>query len=302
MKTLISSSLQPSSRPTYHRAWKLFELFHHSVFQSARFNFPICPGTLALFIAHLFNQNYAPSTVNTYVSAIGYSHKLYGVPDPTKVFYIIQMLKGYGKLGHRLDVRLPITLHILHKIVEIAGEVLPNSYDASLFRAMCALAFFGFLRIGEITLSKHNLPMPLQINQLAKQINAKGQITHLTLTISHYKHSYNQRPFSIDILPQQVHCPVQLVSHYLSLRGSLPGALFLDQTGHTVTRNHFSNFLALTIKHCGLDPARYKGHSFRIGAASYAAKHGMSDAQIRILGRWKSNAFLKYIRISNFST
>jgi hypothetical protein len=240
--------------------------------------------------------------VNTYVSAIGYSHKLYGVPDPTKVFYIIQMLKGYGKLGHRLDVRLPITLHILHKIVEIAGEVLPNSYDASLFRAMCALAFFGFLRIGEITLSKHNLPMPLQINQLAKQINAKGQITHLTLTISHYKHSYNQRPFSIDILPQQVHCPVQLVSHYLSLRGSLPGALFLDQTGHTVTRNHFSNFLALTIKHCGLDPARYKGHSFRIGAASYAAKHGMSDAQIRILGRWKSNAFLKYIRISNFST
>jgi hypothetical protein len=32
MTVLITSSLQPSSKPTYHRAWKLFELFHHSVF------------------------------------------------------------------------------------------------------------------------------------------------------------------------------------------------------------------------------------------------------------------------------
>ena len=47
---------------------------------------------------------------------------------------------------------------------------------------------------------------------------------------------------------------------------------------------------------CGLDPSRYKGHSFRIGAASYAADRGFSDAQIRMLGRWKSNAFLCYIR------
>ena len=39
-------------------------------------------------------RNYAPSTVNTYVSALGYSHKLSGLPDPTRVFYIIQMLKG----------------------------------------------------------------------------------------------------------------------------------------------------------------------------------------------------------------
>jgi hypothetical protein len=162
----------------------------------------ICPGTLALFIAYLFNQNYAPLTVNNNVSALGYSHRLYGVPDPTKNVYIIQMLKGYGKLGHRLDVRLPITLHILHTLIGVTGVVLPTSYEVSLFRAMCVLAFFGFLRIGEITLSKPSLPMPLQINQLSEQFSTKGQITHLTLTFYQYKHSYNQRPFSIDILPQ----------------------------------------------------------------------------------------------------
>ena len=69
---LIASSLQPSFVPTYQRAWKLFELFYHNVFTSAKFNFPIGHSVLALFIAYLFNQHYAPSTVNTYVSALGY--------------------------------------------------------------------------------------------------------------------------------------------------------------------------------------------------------------------------------------
>jgi hypothetical protein len=70
---------------------------------------PIFPATLALFIAYLFDRNYALSTVSTYVSAIGYSHKLSGLADPTRVFYIIQLLKGYAKNGARLDSRLPIT-------------------------------------------------------------------------------------------------------------------------------------------------------------------------------------------------
>ena len=51
-----------------------------------------------------------PSMVTTYVSALGYSHKLSGFPDPSRAFFIMQMLKGYSRLGARLDSRLPITL------------------------------------------------------------------------------------------------------------------------------------------------------------------------------------------------
>lgn len=49
----------------------------------------------------MFDSRYAPSTVNTYVSAMGYSHKLMAFPDPTKVFFVSQMIKGYGKIGFR---------------------------------------------------------------------------------------------------------------------------------------------------------------------------------------------------------
>ena len=55
---------------------------------------------------------------NTYVSAPGYFRRLAGLRDPTKTFYISEMLKGYGKIGYKLDSRLPITLPILVRIMK----------------------------------------------------------------------------------------------------------------------------------------------------------------------------------------
>ena len=43
----------------------------------------------------------------------------------------------------------------------------------------------------------------------------------------------------------------------------------------------------------GIDCTQYSGHSFRIGAASAAAEAG---SFIQTLGRWKSQAFISYIR------
>ena len=77
---------------------------------------------------------------------------------------------------------------------------------------------------------------------------------------------------------------------YLLLRGQA-GPLFIFANGSPVTRTVFPDMLTVVFKYCGYDPSRYKGQNFRIGAASYAADAGMSDPQIRALGRWKSNAF-----------
>ena len=154
---------------------------------------PIFPATLALFIADLFGRNYASSTVNTYVSALGYFHCLAGHCDPTKTFYIIEMLKGYGTLCHKLDSRLPITLPILVCMMQASNDVCVSQYQSYMFKAMCSMAFFAFLRIGEITVSKRdsfsgNL---LQLGQVSKQCGQNGEVVSLVITFKNYKHNYN---------------------------------------------------------------------------------------------------------------
>lgn len=154
---LLRSSLQPSSIPTYKRVWKLFQKFFFSFFLHACCPIPISPTILALFIAYMFNSHYAPSTVNTYVSAIGYSHKLFFFLDPTKVFYISQMLRGYGKIGFRLDSRLPITLPIFHCLIDTASQLPGSHYQICRFQAMCSLAFFCFSKDRRNNFSKTEL-------------------------------------------------------------------------------------------------------------------------------------------------
>ena len=50
------------------------------------------------------------------------------------------------------------------------------------------------------------------------------------------------------------------------------------------------------LQEAGLNANHYNTHSFRIGAATSAQDSGISDANIQMLGRWKSDAYKLYIR------
>ena len=139
----------------------------------------------------MFQRNYASSTANTYVSALGYYHRLVVVPDPTKVFWVLEMLKGYGKLALRLDTRMPITLSILRIVLQQTSTVCANEYRAYLFKAMCTTAFFGFLRVGEITCCLRSTTV-LQLNQIVKLVDSSGTIVGLKIMFFDFKHSYNR--------------------------------------------------------------------------------------------------------------
>ena len=152
---------------------------------------------------------------------------------------------------------------------------------------MCAMAYFAFLRIGEITVPKRdsvngNL---LQLDQVSRRQSGKGNVVSLISTFTSYKHNYNQNPFSLILTRQPTACPVQSLSDYVSVLGTVNGLLFINQDGSPVLRSEFSKMLSSVIQLCNLDPNRYKGHSFRIGAATYADEQGLPDTKIRQLGR-----------------
>lgn len=93
-------------------------------------------------------------------------------------------------------------------------------------------------------------------------------------------------------------CPVQATKTYLSKFSHKKGPLFQFKSGSTLSYYFVANMLSHTLTLCGLDSNHYKGHSFRIGAATDAAARSLSDATILKLGRWKSNAFQRYIRFN----
>ena len=78
---LMTSSLHTLPRLTNQQAWNKFHnLFHHVVFNNtANFALPIAPTTLAIFLLLTCSIRTMrhPLHVNTYISAIGYSHKLF---------------------------------------------------------------------------------------------------------------------------------------------------------------------------------------------------------------------------------
>ena len=49
----------------------------------------------------------------------------------------------------------------------------------------------------------------------------------------------------------------------------------------------------------GVDEGNYCGHSFRIGAATTAAKRGVEDSVIKTLGRWESTAYFQFAFLGN---
>ena len=91
-------------------------------------------------------------------------------------------------------------------------------------------------------------------------------------------------------------CPVLALIPYLARRGSQPGPLFVTSDHWYLTRTLFSQKLDALLGQLQIDTQQYNTHSFRIGAATTAAQAHISDAHIKMLGRWRSDAYQRYIR------
>ena len=131
--------------------------------------------------------------------------------------------------------------------------------------------FLRFLRVGELTFCQRS-PDALQPNQVVQLVESSGHITGLKITFTNFKHSYNQnKNISITLSCRSNICPVQALLDYLALRGLENGPLFRTQDGQAVSRKLFTDHLAILFRACGLDSTRFEGHSFRIGAATFAA-------------------------------
>ena len=91
--------------------------------------------------------------------------------------------------------------------------------------------------------------------------------------------------------------PVKALLNYLQVRGMEPGPLFHHNDGRVLLKPIFIRWVQQALAKLGYDQKEFTGHSFRVGAATTAAKMGIQDSLIKALGRWESSAYLLYIHI-----
>ena len=63
-------------------------------------------------------------------------------------------------------------------------------------------------------------------------------------------------------------------------------------------RKRFVNEVRRALAAAGIDSSKYVGHSFRIGAASTAARYSLQDSLIKTLSHWESFAYTLYVQTS----
>jgi hypothetical protein len=164
--------------------------------------------------------------------------------------------------------------------------------------AAMTLAFFGFLRIGEITCnSAFNETQHLMVRDISLLPKSAPQYMLVKIKAS------KTDPFrqGQTILVGKSHskiCPVSAMLAYLAEKDPNPkrGPIFTYQNGSFLTREKLTSETRLLLSMGGLNSTEYAGHSFRIGAATSAAAANLPPWLIKVLGRWSSDCFERYIK------
>ena len=247
----------------------------------------------------------AYSTIKVYLSAVRSLHVTAGMHQTfcsqltPRVQQVVRGIRKVQALEKPTQLRLPVTIDIMLKIKAVLSRN-PHKYHNIMMWAVCCIAFFGFLRCSEFTVPNHDSYDPdanLSYDDVA--VDNRTCPTLLTLKLKQSKTDPFRAGVTLTLgkTDKEV-CPVTALMPYLAIRGPQKGPLFITETHNYLTQPIFRSLLKELLQQAGLHTEQYNTHSFRIGAATTAKSVGISDYHIKVLGRWQSDAYQRYIRTS----
>ena len=249
--------------------------------------------TLCRFVAYLDSEGLRAQSISGYLSAVRQLSIEAGLsPLSREVCPQLQyILRGVGRsqAAQRTPLRLPITPSILLALKSAWESGIVDVPIARLLWAMSVTAFFGCFRIGELMVQNPASPPAIRVSDVSfEQSPALLRFSKTDPGGSGVSVVLGATGGAL--------CPVQALANYLAVRSGSPGPLFIWPDGRPVSREGFVALVRAALSSSGMDPVRYSGHSFRIGAATAAAQARVPSHLIKAMGRWGSDAYMMYIR------
>ena len=299
--SLLEQGIAKSTAPTY-------SIGQHHYLQFCQLTnslpVPASEWQLMKFAEYLSQKGLKWQSIKTYLAGTRHYLMLRDLTSPfvdERLPRLQLLLKGIKRQSASCSIirpRLPISPSMLDKCFQVLAQEASNPDHIMLWAAM-NLCFFGFLRSGEIccpSTSTFDPTWHLCVSDVAVDSISNTRMIYVTIKASKTDPFRLGVTISVGRTDNRV-CPVKALLPYLALRGSQMGPLFIFTSGQFLTRSRFVAEVRAILQKAGFDQSKYAGHSFRIGAATTAAKAGIQDNIIQTLGRWKSSAYQAYIRL-----
>ena len=292
-----------STKKNYYNIWKIFNKFNVKL--------DVKPDTweerLVLFMGFLIENKCRSSTINSYISGIKAILLQNNIKISEDRFLLSSLTRACKIKNDIMKTRLPISSNLIASVIRKIYDIYDTQpYLACMYHALFTSAYFGMLRIGEVTKSEHVIKAKdvliatnkdkLMFILWSSKTHGKHQKPQIIKLSRHKAENCDTKgiPGYVDII-----CPYQAIHNYLKLRPDCKRKneqFFVFSDGSPVKPENARAILNTCLKKIGLDQKLYSFHGIRGGRANELLQLGVSVETIKKLGCWKSNAIYVYLR------
>jgi integrase len=227
------------------------------------------------------------SSLGRRVAAIGYVHKLAGLPIPTDDERVKAVMAGIRRMkGAAPEKKTPATGDMVVAMVQTTGD---DDLKGLRDRALLLLGFAGAFRRSEL--------VALDVADLQEVLDG------FRIFIRHSKTDQESAGATIAIIRGARSCPVEAVKAWLAASGITEGPIFrpVGKGGKVSPARLSADAVAVVVKdaaeRAGFNPAVFSGLSLRSGFLTSAAKRGATIFKMMDVSRHKSMDTLSgYVR------
>ena len=264
-------------------------------------------------MGYLIENKKKSSTIKSYISAIRSVLAEDGVILNDNKSLLTSLTKARRLKNDKVQTRLPIQKGVLKILLNTTKEHFREKgqiFLEKLYRALFVSAYFGLLRVGELTYGPHAI--------LAKNVNI-GENKNKVLFIleSSKTHGRERKPQLIKISSRTMEthkhsqpkgfwsynkdtiCAYSIIREFLRVRpiaDNKQEQFFVYADRSPVHPHQMRVILRKLLALAGFKSNLYNTHSFRIGRCCDLLKMGFDVPTIQKIGRWQSNAIYTYLR------
>ena len=293
LNQLYADTDNENTQRTYRAGWEQFEAF------AARLGFdalPAPPEGVVLWIQHLAQEGYAPSTIETRLTAVTVRHENEGHTPPTSDPRVKDVKARHRKASeHSTDKVKPILMrHLRAMDFATDPEADANRMKELRDRALLFVGFAGGFRRSEL--------VALRVEDLHEVEG--GAVLHLRRSKTDQEGKGRRVPIPEDV-PGLPVTPLHALRLWLDAAGIVDGPLFrgVDRWGNVrdsgLSGQAVYNTVKARIEAIGEDASEYGAHSLRAGYVTQAYMDGVGEQETaQQTGHKKMDTLRGYQRVN----